>query len=111
MADADVDSAVAPPPPTAAAAPPPRPRSRTAVARWVALTALVPVAFAIVVLALNSGVYSAGGFVSRYLDALDRRDVAVALETPGVRIPVGTSTAALRRDALPGLGGHRIVSD
>ncbi|BDZ45332.1 hypothetical protein [Naasia aerilata] len=88
---------------------PPPPRG--GVVPWAVLTALVPVVFAIVVVALNASVYSAGGFVSRYLDALERRDVAVALETPGVAVPVGASEAALQRDALSGLGRHRIVSD
>lgn len=85
--------------------------SRGAMWPWLALTLLVPVAFAVVVIALNSSVYSAGGFVSRYLDALARKDIAVALETPGVVPPAGASTAALRREALSGLGDHRIVAD
>jgi hypothetical protein len=89
---------------------PPR-HGRGSLLGWAVLTALVPVAFAIVVVALNLTVYSAGGFVARYLDALERKDVAVALETPGVTAPVGTSTAALQRTALSGLGRHRIVSD
>jgi hypothetical protein len=89
---------------------PPPPRRR-GVAGWLVITALIPVAFAAVVVALNLSVYSAGGFVSRYLDALERRDVAVALETPGVSAPVGASAAALQRDALSGLAQHRIVSD
>lgn len=86
-------------------------RPRHELLRWLVFTALVAVAFAAVVLALNSGVYSAAAFVGRYLDALDRRDLAVALEMPGVTVPEGASRAALERDAMPGLGGHRVVSD
>src|SRR5829696_407645 len=78
---------------------------------WLVLTALVPVAFAIVVLALNTGYYSAGGFVSRYLDALQRRDLAVALETPGVSLADGASDAALTRETMGSIGRHRIVAD
>lgn len=89
----------------------PPPPQRGGAAFWIALTALVPVAFAVVVVALNLSLYSAGGFVSRYLDALERRDVAVALETPGVTMPPDASREALSREALSGLGDHRIVSD
>ena len=85
--------------------------SRRDLVRWIVFTALVPVAFAAVVLALNAGIYSAAGFVDRYLDALDRRDLAVALEMPGVSVPEGASRAALRREAMPGLARHRVVSD
>ncbi len=85
--------------------------SRRGLVRWIVFTALVPVAFAAVVVALNTGIYSAGGFVDRYLDALARRDVAVALEMPGVSVPEGTSRAALQREAMPGLGEHRVVSE
>ncbi|WP_210479962.1 hypothetical protein [Naasia sp. SYSU D00948] len=85
--------------------------SRRDLTRWIVFLALVPVAFTAVVVALNSGIYSAAGFVDRYLDALQRRDLATALELPGVEVPQGVSTAALQRDALPGLAGHRVVSD
>lgn len=85
--------------------------SRRSQTRWIVFTALIPVAFAAVVVALNSGIYSAAGFVERYLDALDRRDLAVALEMPGVTVPAGASTVPLARDAMSGLEGHRVLSD
>jgi hypothetical protein len=78
---------------------------------WLVLTALVPIVFAIVVVALNAGYYGAGGFVSRYLDAIERRDLAVALETPGVRLPDGASDAALTRQTMGSIGTHRILAD
>ena len=77
----------------------------------IAATVAVLLAFAAVVLALNAGTYSAGGFVTRYLDALARRDLAVALTTPGVELPAGASRAALTREGLGRLGDHRIVGD
>jgi hypothetical protein len=86
-------------------------RPRRGLLRWLVFTALVGLAFAATVVALNSGIYSAAGFVDRYLDALDRRDLAVALEMPGVTVPKGASRAALERDALSGLGPHRVVAD
>ncbi len=85
--------------------------SRRSLTRWIVFTALIPVAFAAVVIALNAGIYSAAGFVDRYLDALDRRDLAVALEMPGVTVPDGASTVTLAREAMSGLEGHRVVSD
>ncbi|WP_210508006.1 hypothetical protein [Naasia sp. SYSU D00057] len=78
---------------------------------WAVLTALVPLVFAVVVLVLNASYYSAGGFVSRYLDSLERRDLAVALATPGVRLPEGVSDAALTRETMGTLSGARIVED
>src|SRR3954467_9900778 len=78
---------------------------------WLLLTVLVPVAFAIVVLALNAGYYSAGGFVSRYLGAIERGDLAVALETPGVTLPADASRAALTRDKIRQLSGAGVVGD
>src|SRR4051812_26076022 len=82
-----------------------------AVLPWLVLTVLVPVAFAIVVLALNAGYYSAGGFVSRYLGAIERGDLAVALETPGVTLPADASRAALTRNTIGQLSDSRIVGD
>ncbi|MCU1437449.1 MAG: hypothetical protein JWP66_536 [Naasia sp.] len=85
------------------------PIPRAPLVRWLALCVLVIGAFLGVVSALNTGVYSAGGFVARYLDALQRRDLAAALTTPGVTVPSGLSAAALDRDALVGPTETRIV--
>ncbi|MCU1570310.1 MAG: putative exported protein [Naasia sp.] len=84
-------------------------RASEPVRRWIAMLGATALAFGVVVVALNAGVYSAGGFVDRYLDALQRRDLAVALETPGVEIPRGVSHAALSRSALGPIGTHTIV--
>lgn len=50
---------------------------------WSVLSAVVLGAFGITVLALNSTVYSASGFVLSYLDALGRQDAVGALELAG----------------------------
>ncbi|MGV8881439.1 MAG: hypothetical protein ACOH19_04750 [Rhodoglobus sp.] len=50
---------------------------------WSVIGAVVLGAFGITVLALNSTVYSASGFVLSYLDALGRRDAVGALEIAG----------------------------
>lgn len=73
---------------------------RTTVILWGVGVLLTLVAFVGVVIALNSTVYSAAGFAGRYLDALDRRDLATLLELPGVEVPVGSDVRALTRDAL-----------
>jgi hypothetical protein len=78
---------------------------------WLVLTALVPVVFAIVVLVLNAGYYSAGGFVSRYLEAIERHDLAAALAAPGVTLPAGASPAALTRSTMGSLSDFRLVGD
>jgi hypothetical protein len=77
--------------------------------RWLALCVLVVGGFLGVVSALNAGLYSAGGFVGRYLEALERRDIAAALTLPGVAVPEGVSELALTRDALVGPTASRIV--
>lgn len=50
---------------------------------WSVIGAVVLGGFGITVLALNSTVYSASGFVLSYLDALGRRDAVGALEIAG----------------------------
>jgi hypothetical protein len=57
---------------------------RRIVGTWAALLALLGVSFALVVVALNSTLYSPGGLVRSYLDALARHDVPGALELAGV---------------------------
>ncbi|TQL46594.1 hypothetical protein FB562_2118 [Homoserinimonas aerilata] len=65
------------------------------------------------VLALNSTVFSASGFVSSYMGALERHDVAAALAMPGVGegATVEASPALLRRDAMGQLQDASVVSD
>jgi hypothetical protein len=67
--------------------------------------------FAVIVL-LNSTVYSAHGFVTSYLDALNRHDATTARQLPGVRAPGGVDTTLLTDDALGGhIGGIHLVRD
>jgi len=82
---------------------------RRAVVSWIAVGILFVTACVLSVIALNADLYSAGGFVRSYLDALDRRDAAAALAMPGV---VADNSEALLTDAaLGGLGDIRIISD
>ncbi len=57
---------------------------RRIVGTWAALFALFAVSFGLVVLSLNATLFSPGGFVRSYLEALARHDVAGALELAGV---------------------------
>lgn len=78
---------------------------------WVALLVGLIGAFALTVLALNATVYSAGGFVTSYLQALERHDLNGALATPGVlRVP-GVSTKLLVPNALGPIDDFSITSD
>ncbi|MBB5633065.1 hypothetical protein BKA04_001288 [Cryobacterium mesophilum] len=84
---------------------------RHTVVIWVVLLGLIIGAFATTVIALNSSVYSAGGFVNSYLVALQRHDLAGALATPGV---LGTTTASselLTPAALGEIDDVSITSD
>ena len=78
---------------------------------WIVLGALVVAAFVGTVLTLNLTVYSAGGFVRGYLDALARHDVRDALATPGVTLPKAGSRELLRPDAMGPLTEIHLVSD
>lgn len=84
--------------------------SRTALLFWVGGLVLTTLAFVGVVFVANSTVYSAGGFVTRYLDALDRRDLATLLETPGVVVPDGAAGDALVRAALAPVDRAEVVA-
>jgi hypothetical protein len=73
---------------------------RRAVLGWSLAFVLLLAAFAGTVIALNSTVYSAGGFVRSYLDALARQDGRAALEMPGVTVPESGSRALLNGVAV-----------
>jgi hypothetical protein len=75
-------------------------RRQPSVALWGVGVLLTLLAFVGVVVALNATVYSATGFSGRYLDALERRDLATLLELPGVELPPGADAGALTRDAM-----------
>jgi hypothetical protein len=78
---------------------------------WLALCGLLVVAFVATIVILNSTVYSASGFVSSYLSAIDRHDVSGALAMPGVTLPAGGSRVLLRSDAIVAVDNVRLVSD
>lgn len=78
---------------------------------WVVLFGVLVGAFAMSVLILNSSFYSAGNFVSSYLQALQRGDLEEVFATPGVIKNAGMSTELLRSNALGGLDDFTITSD
>lgn len=61
------------------------------------------------VIGLNLTLYSPSGFVDRYLSAIDRRDLASALEMPGVEVPTGASTDLLTRQGTVPVDSARVV--
>jgi hypothetical protein len=70
---------------------------------WAALFALLAVSFALVVVALNATLFSAGGLARSYLEALARHDVSGALELAGV--------SPTERDVLLARGALGRLSD
>ena len=97
-----------------------RDRGRTLVAVVVVAVLLVGALFAAIG-SLNREVYSAGGFVRQYLDALARHDTASALSLPGVTPTAAELTAAgqpadlpdtlLRASVLSSITAITLVSD
>lgn len=68
--------------------------------------------FVLTVLVLNNSVYTASGFVSSYLSALERKDAAGALEIiGGTPDQEGVSSELLRRELMPELSDIRVVGD
>jgi hypothetical protein len=61
------------------------------------------------VIALNATLYSPTGFVDRYLSAIDRRDLASALEMPGVEVPEGADATLLTRVGTVPVDSARVV--
>lgn len=78
---------------------------------WVVLFGMLIGAFALTALALNTSIYSAGGFVTSYLQALERGDIDGALSTPGVLTLRSMSTELLTADALGDVKDIKITSD
>lgn len=77
---------------------------------------LLIIAAACAVGSLNREIFSAKGFVSSYLQALERHDAVSALSMPGVvpeatDLPEGTSLALLRSSALGNISNIRIVDE
>ncbi len=81
------------------------------IAGWLILLGLIIGGFIATVVALNQTVFSAQGFVTHYLEALDRRDVTAALATDGVTMVDGASDSLLAPDALGELSDIEIVAE
>jgi len=84
---------------------------RRTVLTWSAIMALLLAGFGASVVALNADIYSAHGFVGRYLDALQRQDSAGALALPGVRTGNDAASELLTSDAMGRLSDARTISD
>jgi hypothetical protein len=84
---------------------------RRTVITWSAVMALLIAGFGASVVALNADIYSAHGFVGRYLNALERQDSAAALALPGVRTGNDAAAELLTSDAMGRLSDVRTVSD
>lgn len=84
---------------------------RREIITWSVVGALIVAAFAGTVLILNASLYSAGGFVRSYLDAVERKDAEGALELAGFSGAGEASAELLTRDAMGALGDIRLVSD
>ena len=78
---------------------------------WLVGFVLLIAAFFGTVAILNATIYSAHGFVSSYLDALNRHDATTARELPGVRAPGGVATNLLTDEALGTIGDIQLVHD
>jgi len=78
---------------------------------WSAAFALLVAGFAASVVALNADLYSAHGFVGRYLEALERRDSSAALALPGVGTGNDAASVLLTDAAMGALSDVTIVSD
>lgn len=87
----------------------------------VAVSALLLVALGAAIGALNRDVYSAGGFVRQYLNALARHDTTAALALPGVApnndqfaaagLPTDLPETLLRDSVLGDLDNIQLVGD
>ncbi|WP_213815302.1 hypothetical protein [Glaciihabitans sp. dw_435] len=84
---------------------------RRALISWLIALALLIGAFVVTIVMLNGTVYSAGGFVNSYLDALSRQDATTAREMPGVVASPDAAADLLTDDALGALSKIRQVRD
>jgi hypothetical protein len=84
---------------------------RRTVLTWSAVMALLIAGFSASVVALNADLYSAHGFVGRYLEALERHDSAAALALPGVSTANDASAELLTGDAMGDISDVRTISD
>jgi hypothetical protein len=84
---------------------------RRALLSWTVGFVLLVLAFFGTVAILNATIYSAPGFVSSYLDALNRHDATTARELPGVNAPTGVATDLLTDGALGSIANIHLDSD
>jgi hypothetical protein len=84
---------------------------RRAQISWTIGFAVLILAFFGTVALFNSTIYSAHGFVSSYLDALNRHDATTARELPGVRAPTGAATDLLTDGSLGTIDDIRLTRD
>ena len=84
---------------------------RREIITWSVAGVLVVAAFAGTIAILNASLYSAGGFVRSYLEALERKDAVGALELAGQSVAGDASTELLTRDAMGELSDIRLISD
>jgi hypothetical protein len=84
---------------------------RRALILWSVALAVLLAAFAITVAVLGSTLYSAGGFVGSYLDALARKDSTTARELPGVLASEDSATDLLTDAAIGDLRDVHEIRD
>lgn len=85
---------------------------RRAIITWSVVLVVIVGAFVGTVVILNASLYSAGGFVRNYLDALARHDAAGALELVAPNtVPSDASRELLVPTAMSKLGDIKLVSD
>lgn len=78
---------------------------------WSTVGAVVIAAFIATIVILNATLYSAGGFVRGYLEALERQDATGALELAGQSVTGDASSELLVREGMGELSGIQLVSD
>jgi hypothetical protein len=98
-----------------------RRNQRRATLAVVVIAALLGAALLATIGSLNRDLYSAGGFVRQYLDALARHDTSSALMLPGVKptdgqlkasgLPQGLPSTLLRASVLGTITDIRLTSD
>lgn len=84
---------------------------RRALISWSVAFALLFAAFGITVASLAGTIYSAGGFVRSYLDAVGRHDTTTALHLPGVAAAPDAATDLLTASAIDELSDIRLIAD
>jgi hypothetical protein len=84
---------------------------RRAVISWTVVFALLVAGFAASIIAFNSDLYSAHGFVQSYLETLARKDADAALAFPGVVAPRNSDTDMLTDSALGSITDIHFVKE